>query len=66
MKKARLRSKSDLMRGMRRAENGLNKAAELLHRGNLSAAEKIKIRKANAFADAVVNAMTVLLKTRRT
>ena len=64
MIQARLSSKAELLRGMRKAENALNKNAELLHRGNLTIAQKIKIREASAFADTVMNAMT-LLKTRR-
>jgi len=65
MTRARLRSKVDLFRGMRKAEGGLNRNAALLQRGNLTAAQKIQIRKASAFADAVINAMALLLKTRR-
>ena len=65
MANARFKSKSELLRGMRRAERVLNEAAQLLHRGNLNTAQKIKVRKAKAFADAVINAMR-LLKTRRT
>ncbi len=65
MIKARLSSKAELLRGMRKAEEALNKNAELLHRGNLSAAEKIQIRKTSVFTDAVMNAMILLLKTRR-
>ena len=65
MGKTRLRNRADLYRGMRKAERQLGKSAELLHRGNLTTAQKIQIRKANAFAEAVIDAMTLQLKTRR-
>ena len=64
MANARFKSKSELLRGMRRAERVLNEAAQLLHRGNLTTAQKIKVRKAKEFANAVISAMS-LLKTRR-
>lgn len=65
MKKARLRTKADLLRGMRKAEAGLNKAAQTLHRGKLTTAQKIQVRKASDFAEAVIDAMALRLKTRR-
>jgi hypothetical protein len=65
MRKTRLRNRADLYRGMRKAEHQLSQSAELLRRGNLTTAQKLRIRKASAFADAVIDAMTLQLKTRR-
>ena len=65
MVKARLRTRADLLRGMRKAEDELNRAALLLQRGKLTTGQKIQIKKASDFADAVIDAMALQLKTRR-